>query len=101
MPAAPSDRRVLVIAVAWSFVAGAPGRGRALLRDRRRPRARRSRPARSTSASTASCARRRLHEGSPLYFANPFGGNGFWLDIEDGQLVALDRRAARTPTTAR
>lgn len=28
--------------------------------------------------------------GSPLYFANPFGGRGFWLDQENGNLVALD-----------
>jgi hypothetical protein len=31
-----------------------------------------------------------LDEGSPLYFANPFGGRGFWLDREEGSLVALD-----------
>jgi hypothetical protein len=24
-----------------------------------------------------------------LYFANPTGGDGFWLDVEDGELVAL------------
>lgn len=28
--------------------------------------------------------------GSPLYFANPFGGRGFWLDRENGELTALD-----------
>ena len=28
--------------------------------------------------------------GSPLYFANPFGGRGFWLDREDGTLIAFD-----------
>ena len=33
---------------------------------------------------------RTLDEGSPLYFANPFGGRGFWLDRENGALVALD-----------
>jgi hypothetical protein len=31
-----------------------------------------------------------LNEGSPLYFANPFGGRGFWLDRENGELIALD-----------
>jgi hypothetical protein len=31
-----------------------------------------------------------LDEGSPLYFANPFGGRGFWLDREQGELVAFD-----------
>jgi len=31
-----------------------------------------------------------LNEGSPLYFANPFGGRGFWIDRENGELIALD-----------
>jgi len=31
----------------------------------------------------------RGEEGSPLYFASPFGDNGFWLDLEDGKFVAL------------
>ncbi|MBM3673021.1 MAG: hypothetical protein FJW86_12695 [Actinobacteria bacterium] len=26
---------------------------------------------------------------SPRYYAHPDGGDGFWLDVEDGQLVAL------------
>lgn len=30
-----------------------------------------------------------IHEGSPLYFSNPGAGDGFWLDIENGQVVAL------------
>lgn len=30
-----------------------------------------------------------IHEGSPLYFSNPGAGDGFWLDIEHGQLVGL------------
>ncbi|MEX2256029.1 MAG: hypothetical protein WEC34_11380 [Acidimicrobiia bacterium] len=29
-------------------------------------------------------------EGSPLYFANPFGDNGFWLDVENDDIVALN-----------
>jgi hypothetical protein len=32
----------------------------------------------------------KLDEGSPLYFANPFGGRGFWIDREAGELVAFD-----------
>lgn len=32
----------------------------------------------------------KLDEGSPLYFANPFGGRGFWVDRENGVLVAYD-----------
>jgi hypothetical protein len=31
----------------------------------------------------------KIDEGGPLYFASPFGDNGFWLDVEDGELVAL------------
>jgi hypothetical protein len=31
----------------------------------------------------------KIDEGGPLYFASPFGENGFWLDVEDGKLVAL------------
>jgi hypothetical protein len=34
----------------------------------------------------------KLDLGSPLYFPNPFGGTGFWLDREHGQFVALDIR---------
>jgi len=32
----------------------------------------------------------KIKEGGPLYFASPFGENGFWLDLEEGRLVALD-----------
>jgi hypothetical protein len=30
-----------------------------------------------------------IRDASPLYFADPFGGDGFWLDLENGHLVAL------------
>ena len=33
--------------------------------------------------------RKKIDEGGPLYFANPFAGAGFWLDEEGGRLVAL------------
>jgi hypothetical protein len=33
---------------------------------------------------------KKIETGGPLYFASPFADNGFWLDLEDGQLVALD-----------
>ena len=29
-----------------------------------------------------------IEDGGPLYFANPFGDDGFWVDLEDHQLVA-------------
>ena len=40
--------------------------------------------------------RDRLRQGPRLYFAHPFGGTGFWLDTENGHLVAL---VARRPGT--
>ncbi len=33
--------------------------------------------------------RHTLDQGPRLYFAHPFGGTGFWLDVEDRHLVAL------------
>jgi len=30
-----------------------------------------------------------INEDGPRYQANPFGGDGFWLDVEDGELVAF------------
>ena len=38
-----------------------------------------------------------LNQGPRLYFAHPFGGTGFWLDVQDGHLVAL---VARVPGTS-
>jgi len=40
--------------------------------------------------------RHTLDQGPRLYFAHPFGGTGFWLDVEDRHLVAL---VARVPGT--
>jgi hypothetical protein len=37
-----------------------------------------------------------LNQGPRLYFAHPFGGTGFWLDVQSGHLVAL---VARVPGT--
>jgi hypothetical protein len=31
-----------------------------------------------------------IKDASPLYFASPFGDNGFWLDVENGKIVALN-----------
>ena len=30
-----------------------------------------------------------INEDGPRYFAHPFGGDGIWLDVEDGELVAF------------
>lgn len=32
---------------------------------------------------------REIKNSSPQYIANPFGGDGFWLAVEKGKLVAL------------
>jgi hypothetical protein len=32
--------------------------------------------------------RKNLREEGPQYIPSPFGGNGFWLDLEGGKLVA-------------
>lgn len=39
-----------------------------------------------------------LNQGPRLYFAHPFGGTGFWLDVEDGHLVALVARVPGSPS---
>jgi hypothetical protein len=39
-----------------------------------------------------------LAQGPRLYFAHPFGGTGFWLDVEDRHLVALVARVPGSPS---
>lgn len=34
--------------------------------------------------------RRNIGEDGPQYIANPFGGNGFWLDVEGDHVVAYN-----------
>ncbi|HZP27907.1 MAG TPA: hypothetical protein VFC99_03055 [Acidimicrobiia bacterium] len=88
MPAAPSDRRILVIAFAMVAAAGvliaaalffATGGGKG---DPKQTG--------PLYLGLASDLRSAINKGSPLYFANPFGGNGFWLDRQAGRFVALD-----------
>jgi hypothetical protein len=88
MPAAPSDRRILVFAIALVAFAGiliaaalffATGGGKG---DPKQTG--------PLYLGLASDLRGQIDKGSPLYFANPFGGNGFWLDRRQGQFVALD-----------
>ncbi len=42
--------------------------------------------------------RHTLDQGPRLYFAHPFGGTGFWLDVQAGHLVALVARVPGTPS---
>jgi len=88
VPAAPDDRRILLFAGALVLGAGIAIAGLLFL---------------ATGGTQDTPSERRpvflglqrelvakIEEGGPLYFANPFGDNGFWLDLEDGDLVALD-----------
>jgi hypothetical protein len=88
MPAAPSDRRILVFAIALVVFAGiliAAALFFATGGDKGDPK-----QTGPLYLGLASQLRSDIKKGSPLYFANPFGGNGFWLDRKDGSFVALD-----------
>jgi len=88
VPASPDDRRVLVFASVLVAVAGiaiaallffATG-GTQDTPSQRRP----------LFLGLSPELTKKIKDGGPLYFASPFAGNGFWLALEDGQLVALD-----------
>jgi hypothetical protein len=88
MPAAPSDRRVLVIAVVMVAFAGVLVAAALFFATG----GTKGDPAQTAPLylGLGSELRSEIKLGSPLYFANPFGANGFWLDIEHNQFVALD-----------
>ena len=88
VPVAPDDRRILIFAGALVLAAGLAIAGLLFL---------------ATGGTQDTPSNRRpvflglrrqlvpqIKKGGPLYFANPFGDNGFWLDVENGSLVALD-----------
>lgn len=88
VPAAPDDRRVLLFAGGIVLLAGLAVAALLFL-------------ATGGTRATPSASKplflglerelvSKIKEGGPLYFASPFGENGFWLDLEDGRLVALD-----------
>ena len=88
MPAAPDDRRVLLFAGGIELLAGIAVAALLFL-------------ATGGTQDTPSGSKplflglqreltSKIKEGGPLYFASPFGENGFWLDVENGTLVALD-----------
>lgn len=88
MPVARSDRRLLVVTVLAVVAAGAffalvlvlaSGGGNT-----------QARPTGPLYLGQKADLKASLDLGSPLYFANPFGGRGFWLDREGGEFVALD-----------
>jgi len=94
VPAAPSDRRLLVFSAAVVILAGVLFAGVLFF---------------STGGGTSppkpgpiyigleSDLHNLVTSGGPIYFAHPFGGTGFWLALEGGHLVAL---VARRPGTS-
>src|SRR5579859_3155200 len=88
MPAAPSDRRVLMIAVVMVAFAGVLVAAALFFATG----GTKGDPAQTAPLylGLGSELRSEIKLGSPLYFANPFGANGFWLDLEHNQFVALD-----------
>jgi hypothetical protein len=88
VPAASDDRRVLVFAGVIVLIAGLAVAGLLFL-------------ATGGTQDTPSDQKplflglhqplvKKIKEGGPLYFASPFGDNGFWLDLEHGKdLIAL------------
>ncbi len=84
VPPSRSDRQLLVVTVSFLLVATVFFLGVIWLATQRNE---------STDGpffiGVESSLRTHIGEGSPLYFSNPGAGDGFWLDIENGQIVAL------------
>lgn len=88
MPAPPDDRRILFFAGSFVVFAGlaiaallflATGGGGGTPTEQR-----------PLFLGLQPELEAKIREGGPLYLANPFGNNGFWLDREGRDLVALD-----------
>jgi hypothetical protein len=94
VPPAPSDRRLLVFTGAIVILAGALFAGVLFFSTGGGDPTPKPGP---IYIGLESDLRNSVTTGGPLYFAHPFGGTGFWLAIEDHQLVAL---VARRPGTA-
>jgi len=95
VPAAPDDRRVLLFAGGIVLLAGLAVAALLFL-------------ATGGTQETPSGSKplflglkrelvSKIKQGGPLYFASPFGENGFWLDLENGKIVALDIVKPGTP----
>ncbi|HEU5302361.1 MAG TPA: hypothetical protein VFW06_09030 [Acidimicrobiia bacterium] len=88
MPAAPDDRRVLLFAAALVVLAGLAIAGLLFLATGGTDQDPLATGPIALGLEPELTAR--TEEGGPSYIANPFGEHGFWLDLEGGQLVALD-----------
>jgi hypothetical protein len=86
VPPARSDRRLLLITGAFVVLAGLLFAAVLFLATRQNTG---TGPKRPLFLGLDAQKRRDIRADGPQYVANPFGGAGFWLDIEDGTLVAL------------
>ena len=94
VPAAPSDRRLLIFTAAIVVLAGVLFAGVLFFSTGGGNSTPKPGP---IYIGLESDLRNNVNSGGPLYFAHPFGGTGFWMAIEGGHLVAL---LARRPGTA-
>lgn len=81
----PSDRRLIVMTGGALLLAAAFFGGVLVLATHSDPG-----PRKPVFLGLQDQKRKDIRADGPQYVSNPFGGNGFWLDLEDGKLVALD-----------
>lgn len=91
MPPSSSDRRLLLVTSSCVLLAGLLVGVLIFLATGGAQGTPRAQP---VYIGLESDLRATLNQGPRLYFAHPFGGTGFWLDVEDSHLVAL---VARVP----
>ncbi len=88
MPAAPDDRRILVFAGAFVVLAGLAIATLLFLATGGADKSPKETGPIFIGLKPELTSRTK--EGGPSYIASPFGEHGFWLDLEDEHLVALD-----------
>ena len=86
VPPTRDDRRLLVITGTFVVLAGVLCAAVLFLATRQGTQTSANRP---LFLGLEQPLTKSIRDASPLYFANPFGGDGFWLDLENGKLVAL------------
>ncbi len=88
VPAAPDDRRILVFATGFVLLAGLAIAALLFLVTGGADKD--PSPSGPIFLGLEPELAARTDEGGPSYIASPFGEHGFWLDLEAGELVALD-----------
>jgi hypothetical protein len=86
VPPSPADRRLLILTGSFVALAGVLVAGILFLATQQGTS---TGPRKPLFLGLERPLTKSIRDASPLYFANPFGRDGFWLDVEDGKLVAL------------